>query len=132
MLLHGTRALVTGATSGLGMAMARALVNAGARVAITSRDDERARHVAAGLGPGTLGLALDVRDEVAVAAGVAERVGAPRGHRPAGQQRGRRHARTSTSSRHLGGRAPVAYGIRLNRADLRIAHTVDHCQEARL
>jgi NAD(P)-dependent dehydrogenase (short-subunit alcohol dehydrogenase family) len=72
MLLHGTRALVTGATSGLGLAMARALVNAGARVGITSRDDERARHAAAGLGPGAFGLALDARDEGAVAAGVAE------------------------------------------------------------
>ena len=41
--LGGTRALVTGATSGLGLAMARALVDAGARVAITSRDAERPR-----------------------------------------------------------------------------------------
>ena len=70
--LGGTRALVTGATSGLGLAMARALAEAGARVAITSRDGERAGHVAAGLGPGAVGLALDVRDEVAVTTGVAE------------------------------------------------------------
>jgi len=70
--LGGTRALVTGATSGLGLAMARALVDAGARVAITSRDAERAGHVAADLGPGALGVALDARDERAVAAGVAE------------------------------------------------------------
>jgi gluconate 5-dehydrogenase len=70
--LGGTRALVTGATSGLGLAMARALVDAGARVAITSRDAKRAAHAAADLGPGTLGLALDARDEDAVAAGVAE------------------------------------------------------------
>jgi NAD(P)-dependent dehydrogenase (short-subunit alcohol dehydrogenase family) len=70
--LGGTRALVTGATSGLGLAMARALVDAGARVAITSRDAERARHAAADLGPGAYGLALDARDEGAVAAGVAE------------------------------------------------------------
>jgi len=70
--LGGTRALVTGATSGLGLAMARALVDAGARVAITSRDAERAGHAAAELGPGALGLALDARDEGAVAAGVAE------------------------------------------------------------
>jgi short chain dehydrogenase len=61
--LGGTRALVTGATSGLGLAMARALVDAGARVAITSRDAERAGHIAADLGPGALGLALDARDE---------------------------------------------------------------------
>jgi NAD(P)-dependent dehydrogenase (short-subunit alcohol dehydrogenase family) len=40
--LGGTCALVTGATSGLGLAMARALGDAGARVAITSRDAERA------------------------------------------------------------------------------------------
>ena len=70
--LGGTRALVTGATSGLGLAMARALVDAGARVAITSRDAQRAGSVAADLGPDALGLALDVRDERAVAAGVAE------------------------------------------------------------
>src|SRR5882757_839388 len=70
--LGGTRALVTGATSGLGLAMARALVDAGARVAITSRDKERAGHAAANLSPNALGLALDARDETAVAAGVAE------------------------------------------------------------
>ncbi len=70
--LGGTRALVTGATSGLGLAMARALVDAGARVAVTSRDAERAGRAAAELGPGALGLAIDARDEDAVAAGVAE------------------------------------------------------------
>jgi NAD(P)-dependent dehydrogenase (short-subunit alcohol dehydrogenase family) len=70
--LGGTRALVTGASSGLGLAMAKALVGAGARVAITSREAERSATAAAGLGPGVLGLALDVRDERAVAAGVLE------------------------------------------------------------
>jgi NAD(P)-dependent dehydrogenase (short-subunit alcohol dehydrogenase family) len=70
--LGGTRALVTGATSGLGLAMAGALVAAGARVAVTSRDAERAARTAADLGSGTLGRALDARDPEAVAAGVAE------------------------------------------------------------
>ena len=70
--LSETRALVTGATSGLGLAMARALVEADARVAITSRDAERAAHAAADLGPDAFGLALDARDEAAVAAGVAQ------------------------------------------------------------
>jgi gluconate 5-dehydrogenase len=70
--LSATRALVTGATSGLGLAMARALVDAGARVAITSRDAQRARAAAADLGGGAIGLALDARDEAAVAAGVTE------------------------------------------------------------
>jgi NAD(P)-dependent dehydrogenase (short-subunit alcohol dehydrogenase family) len=74
----GTRALVTGASSGLGLAMARALVDAGALVAITSRDAGRAGRAAAGLGRRAFGLALDARDEDAVAAGVAhvwERLG---------------------------------------------------------
>ena len=53
--LGGTRVLVTGATSGLGLAMARALVEAGARVAVTSRDADRAGHAAAELGPRRLG-----------------------------------------------------------------------------
>ena len=70
--LGGTRALVTGATSGLGLAMARALADAGARVAVTSRSAERAHHAAAGLGPGAVGLALDARDQAAVAAGVGD------------------------------------------------------------
>jgi gluconate 5-dehydrogenase len=70
--LGSIRAVVTGATSGLGLAMARALVDAGARVAITSRDAERAGRAAADLGSDVFGLALDARDEDAVAAGVAE------------------------------------------------------------
>jgi NAD(P)-dependent dehydrogenase (short-subunit alcohol dehydrogenase family) len=52
--------------------MVRAPANAGARVAITSRDAERAAAAAADLGQNVVGLALDARDEGAVAAGVAE------------------------------------------------------------
>jgi gluconate 5-dehydrogenase len=59
-----TRVLVTGATSGLGRAMAQALSAAGARVAVASRDAERAERAADELG--ALGLALDVRDEDSV------------------------------------------------------------------
>lgn len=68
--LSSTRALVTGATSGLGRAMAAALTDAGARVAITSRDAGRAEAVASELGPGALGLELDVREDSSVRAGV--------------------------------------------------------------
>ena len=50
--LAATRVLVTGGTSGLGRAMAEALVSAGARVALTSRELERAEAVAAELGAG--------------------------------------------------------------------------------
>ncbi len=68
--LSSTRALVTGATSGLGRAMAEALSTAGARVAVTGRDTGRAEAVAAELSSKALGLALDVRDEDTVRAGV--------------------------------------------------------------
>jgi NAD(P)-dependent dehydrogenase (short-subunit alcohol dehydrogenase family) len=59
------KVLVTGATSGLGMAMAAALADAGARVALTGRSGEQADAVAATL-PGALGLELDVREEASV------------------------------------------------------------------
>jgi gluconate 5-dehydrogenase len=52
--------------------MAAALVEAGARVAITSRDHARAEATAAQLGPTAIGLALDVRDERSVEGAVDE------------------------------------------------------------
>ncbi len=74
--LEGTRVLITGATTGLGRAMAQALADAGARVAVTGRDPARAQQTAAELGEAALGLALDVRDQASVAAGVAQAVDA--------------------------------------------------------
>jgi gluconate 5-dehydrogenase len=68
--LSGTRVLVTGGTSGLGRAMAQALVDAGARVALTGRDRERAQATAAELGAGAVGIELDVRDPASVSAAV--------------------------------------------------------------
>ncbi len=71
--LAGTRALVTGGTSGLGLAMAEALAQAGAAVALTSRSAERAGAAAAKLpGTGAIGIAADARDEAAVARAVAQ------------------------------------------------------------
>jgi gluconate 5-dehydrogenase len=67
--LDGVRALVTGGTSGLGEAMAHALVAAGASVAITGRDPERTRSAAARLG--AAGFAFDVTDPEDVERGVA-------------------------------------------------------------
>jgi NAD(P)-dependent dehydrogenase (short-subunit alcohol dehydrogenase family) len=69
--LTGTRALVTGGTSGLGLAMARALAQAGAAVAVTSRSAERADEAAATL-PGVVGIAADARDEADAARAVAQ------------------------------------------------------------
>ena len=68
--LTGTRVLITGGTSGLGAAMAAALVGSGAQVAITGRDADRAQ--AAGAELGAVGLAMDVRDERDVDRGVEQ------------------------------------------------------------
>jgi NAD(P)-dependent dehydrogenase (short-subunit alcohol dehydrogenase family) len=68
--LGSTRTLVTGATRGLGRAMASALTLAGAHVAVASCDAGRVAAVAAELGPRAFGLPLDVRDEASVRAGV--------------------------------------------------------------
>jgi NAD(P)-dependent dehydrogenase (short-subunit alcohol dehydrogenase family) len=69
--LDGVRALVTGSTSGLGLAMASALAASGAAVAVTGRSGERASSVASELGGArSFGLAMDVRSAESVAAGV--------------------------------------------------------------
>ena len=65
------RVLVTGGTSGLGLAMASALAAVGASVALTGRSAERARQTAGSLPP-TVGLGLDVRDEASVRRAIDE------------------------------------------------------------
>ncbi len=47
--LTGKTAFITGSTRGIGLAIARALHGAGAKVAIVGRDLERARSVAGGV-----------------------------------------------------------------------------------
>lgn len=69
--LKGIRVLVTGATSGLGSAMAAALAAAGARVIVTGRNEARAAAAARAIGPAAVASPLDVRDERSVAACVA-------------------------------------------------------------
>jgi NAD(P)-dependent dehydrogenase (short-subunit alcohol dehydrogenase family) len=66
----GVRVLITGGTSGLGAAMASALLDAGATVAITGRDEGRAEAAARELGNGCVGVGMDVRDDDDVERGV--------------------------------------------------------------
>jgi NAD(P)-dependent dehydrogenase (short-subunit alcohol dehydrogenase family) len=67
--LVARRVLLTGGTSGLGLAMASALAQAGAAVVLTGRDTGRAEQAAATL-PNASGLGLDTRDEGSVQAAV--------------------------------------------------------------
>ncbi|MDH5590180.1 MAG: 3-oxoacyl-[acyl-carrier-protein] reductase [Gemmatimonadota bacterium] len=60
-------AVVTGGSRGIGLAISRALAEAGARVAVVARNGDRAREVAAALpGGGHQGYACDVADPAAV------------------------------------------------------------------
>lgn len=70
--LTGRTALVTGSTRGIGLAIARTLSEAGARVAVVGRDRSRAEEVAAGLGGEARGFACDVSDPASVTALVEE------------------------------------------------------------
>ena len=73
--LTGQVAFVTGSTRGIGRAVADALHQAGAAVAIVGRDPGRAEAVAAELGERALGVACDVRDgaQVESAIGMVEK-----------------------------------------------------------
>jgi len=65
--LDGRTALITGASSGIGEATARAFARAGASVLLMARDRERTQRVASQL-PGADVIPCDVGDEAAVAA----------------------------------------------------------------
>ena len=72
--LTGRTAFVTGSTRGIGLAIARALHGAGAKVAIVGRDQTRAESLAAELGQRTFGVTCDVAhaDQVERAIAAAE------------------------------------------------------------
>ena len=64
--LDGRVAVVTGGNRGLGRAFAAALADAGARVAIAARDQDRSENVAGDIG--ALAVQTDVTDEASVTA----------------------------------------------------------------
>jgi len=77
-VLEGKRALVTGGTTGLGLAIAGRFLREGARVVITGRDPGLGERAAQALGAGAMFIAADAGDPDAVAASVraaADRLG---------------------------------------------------------
>jgi NAD(P)-dependent dehydrogenase (short-subunit alcohol dehydrogenase family) len=76
--LTGKIVLVTGGGNGIGAASCRAFANAGARVAVIDRDGDAAARVAAEIGGGATGHALDVADGAAFAR-LASEIAAQRG-----------------------------------------------------
>ena len=64
MKLKGATALVTGGSSGIGLAIAKTLTEAGAKVAITGRDEKRL--AAAGKAIGAHPIHADVANEADV------------------------------------------------------------------
>ena len=72
MSFEGKQAIVTGAGSGIGAALCRALVSAGATVVCTDIDGDAAERTAAALGANARSARLDVTDAAAVQAAVDE------------------------------------------------------------
>jgi NAD(P)-dependent dehydrogenase (short-subunit alcohol dehydrogenase family) len=70
--LAGRRAIVTGAASGIGRAIAAHLAGLGLRIALADRDAERAAAVAAELGAGHRAVGIDVRYRSSVEAAFGE------------------------------------------------------------
>src|SRR5437773_3978517 len=66
-LLQGKRALITGGTTGLGLAVAGRFQDEGARVAVTGRDRSLGERAEQALGAGARFLAADAGDPEAVA-----------------------------------------------------------------
>ncbi|SBS72332.1 SDR family NAD(P)-dependent oxidoreductase [uncultured Microbacterium sp.] len=66
--LQGKTALITGAATGIGRAVAERFAQEGARVVIADRDGEAATATAAAIGAGARAAVMDISDESSVAA----------------------------------------------------------------
>ena len=75
MSFEGKTAWITGASSGIGAALARDWAARGANVILSGRDEARLAEVAAGLGTDTLILPFDVRDEAAMQSATEKAIG---------------------------------------------------------
>ena len=73
-MLQGKTAIVTGASRGIGRAIAERLGREGANVLLLARDAAALAEVAGGSGRGAAWLAVDLREATAAAAGVARAV----------------------------------------------------------
>ena len=71
--LDGKVAIVTGASSGIGLAIAQAMSEAGAKVVLVGRDEERLQRCAAGCGPNRI-VAVDLVSDDAPARIVGEAI----------------------------------------------------------
>lgn len=69
--LVGKVALVTGGTGSIGLAVAKSLAAQGCRIAVVDLNEDKCKEVAAHLPSRSIGVAIDVSSESAVAAGVA-------------------------------------------------------------
>jgi short-subunit dehydrogenase len=72
MTFDGKVAWITGASSGIGAALAREWSRRGGHVILSGRDEARLKEVAGGLSTDTLILPFDVRDDAALAAATAK------------------------------------------------------------
>ena len=73
--------MITGASSGIGLATAEALARAGAKVALVARSADKVQAAAARMGPGAIAVAADLTAPNAAVADTPKSPGSARGLR---------------------------------------------------